>query len=98
MRQAITTRPAGLASAITWDLGKRTGLPRQLHHRHRHPACFSQRTSPGSALEREHQRLLHQKVLVAAHPGLARKEHSLGRGWGCCAPYRTHIWSSSGPA
>jgi hypothetical protein len=73
MRQAITTRPAGLARTITWDQGKRNGLPRGLHHRHRHPGLLLPAHKPWQRGSNENTNgPLHQKVLVAAHPGPAR--------------------------
>jgi hypothetical protein len=73
MRQAITTRPADLARTITWDRGKRNGLPRGLHHRRRHPGLLQPAHKPWQRGSNENTYwLLHQKVLVAAHPGPAR--------------------------
>jgi IS30 family transposase len=46
IRQAITTRPADLARTITWDRDKRNGLPRGLHHRHRHPGLLQPAHKP----------------------------------------------------
>jgi hypothetical protein len=97
MRQAIITRPADLARTITWDWGKRTGLPRGLHHRHRHPSLLQPAHKPGQRGSNENiNGLLHQKVLGAAHPGPARQSTIADPG-GDVARYRIQIWSNSGP-
>jgi hypothetical protein len=62
------------------------------------PASASAQTR-AARLEREHQRAAASEGSGGCSPrGPPGKKHSLGPGWGCCAPYRTHIWSSSGPA
>ena len=65
-----------LARTITWDRGKRNGLPRGLHHRHRHPGLLLPAHKPWQRGSNENTNgLLHQKVLVAAHPA-ARQDQS----------------------
>jgi hypothetical protein len=59
-----------LARTITWDRGNRNGLRRGLHHRYRHPGLLLPAHKPWQRGSNENTNgLLHQKVLVAAHPG-----------------------------
>jgi transposase, IS30 family len=92
MRQAITTRPAGLARTITWDRANELACRAGFTIVSGIPACFSHHTNPGSmARTRTSTGCCIRRFWWLFTPGPPGKEHSLGPGWGCCAPYRTHI-------
>jgi hypothetical protein len=82
MRQAITTRPptwpAPSPGTETNELACHAGFTIATGI----PACFCQRTSPGSAGSNENTNgLLHQKVLVAAHPGGVARTRAQPQTW-----------------